>query len=135
MQLWASNPGHTAHNADIQTIPYPEIVGHRASTAYLGKMYVNGLEITHFREIKGKAWPVQVQIITLFTVACTGGSILHLWDTPTVANCVVISYTLNTRTKIQLPVIITILKKWRGLCSLRSQPCLLSNPRLDQFNA
>ena len=62
-------------------------------------MYVNGLEITHFREIKVKAWPVQVQVTTSFAVACTGGSILHLWDTPTVANCVVISYTLNTRTK------------------------------------
>ena len=68
-------------------------------TAYLGKMYVNGLEITHFREIKGKAWPVQVQVTTSFTVACTGGLILHLWDMPIVANCVVISYTLNTRTK------------------------------------
>ena len=54
---------------------YPEIGGHRVSTAHLGKMYVNELEITHFHEIKGKAWPVQVQITTLFTVACTGGSI------------------------------------------------------------
>ena len=50
-------------------------------------------------QIKGKAWPVQVQVTTLFTGESTTRSNWHLKDTPTVANCIVISYTLNTRTK------------------------------------
>ena len=93
------------------------------------------METTHFHEIKGKAGPVQVQVTNLFTVACTGGLIEHLRDTPTVANLAVASYEVNTEDKkLKLPVIIVKLKGRCGLCSFGSQPCVLLNPRLDQWN-